>query len=484
MVPHDAASSSYNVEFSFDLDVPATLRIVLFAQEAYDADGNVRYITSKPECASAAFPYLPGPEQRFSQPSFVLHLDETMAGRLQFRDIYAAEQADGGASGHRGSGGSVGGAGGHRWWHGRSRSSGTKRDSSSAVQEYPLVILAECGTESLLTMPIDVPVAVQPGTADAVANAFSSAVPTDMDEPGQAGNAADELVTRRSASRSALHPARSRRQAMASLCSIELEGQMHRIKCLKQKVFVAGVMYIIQEIFGLQNSPDGDGDGNGNAGMYDSSNECIVCMAEPRDTVVLPCRHLSLCGPCAEVLRYQSNKCPICRAPFHALLQIRVARRMGAVAPSSAAAGPTAAPAADPGNVDADTAVPRGAAGDRRSRADGDALSEAGRTSASQGAEPVERYCSVPITEALMDTPARLCSLDANAHLLVPSSARAAGSAVAAAFQPSPSRLADTLAANDGFVIPENQQPNAMEMVSIARQPSEEEHAAMPNTTV
>jgi hypothetical protein len=33
-----------------------------------------------------------------------------------------------------------------------------------------------------------------------------------------------------------------------------------------------------------------------------------------RDVVVLPCRHLCLCVHCADLLRNQANKCPLCRA--------------------------------------------------------------------------------------------------------------------------------------------------------------------------
>jgi hypothetical protein len=48
-------------------------------------------------------------------------------------------------------------------------------------------------------------------------------------------------------------------------------------------------------------------------------------MSEAKDTLVLPCRHLCLCGGCAQVLRMQGRtptgapsrqgrpKCPICR---------------------------------------------------------------------------------------------------------------------------------------------------------------------------
>ncbi len=53
-----------------------------------------------------------------------------------------------------------------------------------------------------------------------------------------------------------------------------------------------------------------------------SGAECVVCMCDSRDTIILPCRHLCLCNACADSLRYQANNCPICRAPFRALLQV------------------------------------------------------------------------------------------------------------------------------------------------------------------
>merc|ERR1719318_497583 len=52
-------------------------------------------------------------------------------------------------------------------------------------------------------------------------------------------------------------------------------------------------------------------------------------MSDMRDTLILPCRHLCLCNTCADSLRYQANNCPICRAPFRALLQIRALARCG-----------------------------------------------------------------------------------------------------------------------------------------------------------
>ncbi|TRZ03412.1 hypothetical protein DNTS_030920, partial [Danionella cerebrum] len=68
----------------------------------------------------------------------------------------------------------------------------------------------------------------------------------------------------------------------------------------------------------------------------DNSNECVVCLSDLRDTLILPCRHLCLCNSCADTLRYQANNCPICRLPFRALLQIRAVRRKpGSLSPVS-----------------------------------------------------------------------------------------------------------------------------------------------------
>lgn len=62
----------------------------------------------------------------------------------------------------------------------------------------------------------------------------------------------------------------------------------------------------------------------------DNGSECVICMCDMRDTLILPCRHLCLCNSCADSLRYQANNCPICRAPFRALLQIRALQKSSA----------------------------------------------------------------------------------------------------------------------------------------------------------
>lgn len=105
------------------------------------------------------------------------------------------------------------------------------------------------------------------------------------------------------------------------------------LKALKQKIFLDGLSYLLQEIYGIENKNQETICNNKNVSDVDTEDngaECVICMSDIRDTLILPCRHLCLCNACADSLRYQANNCPICRAPFRALLQIRALRKSGA----------------------------------------------------------------------------------------------------------------------------------------------------------
>ncbi|XP_039644374.1 E3 ubiquitin ligase RNF157 isoform X3 [Perca fluviatilis] len=99
------------------------------------------------------------------------------------------------------------------------------------------------------------------------------------------------------------------------------------VKPLKQKQVVDGVSYLLQEIYGIENKYNSQESKLADDEISDNSAECVVCLSDVRDTLILPCRHLCLCNACADTLRYQANCCPICRLPFRALLQIRAMRK-------------------------------------------------------------------------------------------------------------------------------------------------------------
>ncbi|RZF45308.1 hypothetical protein LSTR_LSTR011124 [Laodelphax striatellus] len=100
------------------------------------------------------------------------------------------------------------------------------------------------------------------------------------------------------------------------------------LKTLKQKLFVDGLCYLLQEIYGIENKTNEIiKGGSSDDDTQDNGSECVICICEVRDTLILPCRHLCLCNSCADSLRYQASSCPICRAPFRALLQIRALQK-------------------------------------------------------------------------------------------------------------------------------------------------------------
>ncbi|CAG7726676.1 unnamed protein product [Allacma fusca] len=118
------------------------------------------------------------------------------------------------------------------------------------------------------------------------------------------------------------------RQSHTTIAGVDKHSDgSYVIKPLKQKLFVDGMAYLLQEIYGIENKNTSrkcidEEDSDENAA------ECVICMSDVRDTLILPCRHLCLCHSCADSLRYQANNCPICRAPFRALLQIRAVYRI------------------------------------------------------------------------------------------------------------------------------------------------------------
>lgn len=103
---------------------------------------------------------------------------------------------------------------------------------------------------------------------------------------------------------------------------VKKEKAEYGVRVVQQIMWVNGTRYVLQEIYGIRNTTDK------NVPEDDFGKECVVCLSEPRDTTVLPCRHMCLCRECAQLLRFQTNKCPICRQPVERLLEIEVDSNM------------------------------------------------------------------------------------------------------------------------------------------------------------
>ncbi|GKV19535.1 hypothetical protein SLEP1_g29779 [Rubroshorea leprosula] len=91
-----------------------------------------------------------------------------------------------------------------------------------------------------------------------------------------------------------------------------------QVKVVRQILWIDGVRYELRDLYGIASSAPEEGFEDSDPGK-----ECVICMTEPKDTAVLPCRHMCMCRECAKELRKQSNKCPICRQHIEELIEIK-----------------------------------------------------------------------------------------------------------------------------------------------------------------
>ncbi|XP_061508803.1 E3 ubiquitin ligase RNF157 [Anopheles gambiae] len=259
-------SNGYNIEFIFDADSPCHITIYYFCIEDIGPGGS-NYISRDSSMTSETFHFQRGVNQLFSAPHHII-----------YPALYAEENLS----------------------------------YSPDKDTFPVVIHCVVGE------------AATGGGNSAVANSNTTTVTTITNNNSAltAGVASDGGGDSGGAGPGS-------RQSHATICVIDHHSDgTYALRALKQKIFVDGLYYLLQEIYGIENKlanktvTDEETEDNGS--------ECVICMCDTRDTLILPCRHLCLCNSCADSLRYQANNCPICRAPFRALLQIRAVQKEGA----------------------------------------------------------------------------------------------------------------------------------------------------------
>lgn len=96
---------------------------------------------------------------------------------------------------------------------------------------------------------------------------------------------------------------------------LNFENSEYSFQWLKQKFLFNNKMFDLGEIFGIE---------GGTANLVNDTNKlCVICFTNNKDTVVLPCRHMCLWMAWSQIVRRQSNNCPICRTKVSTFIQIK-----------------------------------------------------------------------------------------------------------------------------------------------------------------
>ena len=97
-------------------------------------------------------------------------------------------------------------------------------------------------------------------------------------------------------------------------CAMRVVSSVPKIKVITEKCVVQNQGYFMCELYGLGDISKSEGEGS----------ECVICMTNTRDTCVMPCRHVCCCAECANTLRLQSDRCPVCRELITELIYLTV----------------------------------------------------------------------------------------------------------------------------------------------------------------
>jgi len=180
--------------------------------------------------------------------------------------------------------------------------------------------------------PRDVPVAVSLEVADADAKTVGSAAQGAAEGAERASEACTHY-TYISLHRQPLSPAGNDEDD-------KRRAPQWSAQIFVQKLQYMGQCFMLHEVFGVTSNL-------AKAELDSGNSDCVICLSEPRDTAVLPCRHMCFCNYCAGIVRLQCDKCPVCRQKVVSLLhfkrdQDRRPEEMALLSPKTGAAAPLA----------------------------------------------------------------------------------------------------------------------------------------------
>lgn len=101
---------------------------------------------------------------------------------------------------------------------------------------------------------------------------------------------------------------------------IKLPQEGDEVHIGKQWVQVGSTVRPLQALYGTMPNPKGLAE---SMPSEVEGGDCVICLAKPRDVVILHCRHVCLCTTCAKITSSTwSFQCPVCRGRVAAMVSL------------------------------------------------------------------------------------------------------------------------------------------------------------------
>ena len=112
---------------------------------------------------------------------------------------------------------------------------------------------------------------------------------------------------------------------MMTYCTFTKDGDqnINGVHVTKQVALINGLPFELKSIYGMT-ADDGDAEDGHQAVDDDNPDaECLICLSEPKDTLIMPCCHFCVCEACGKELVKAKQTCPICRGNISSLIPMK-----------------------------------------------------------------------------------------------------------------------------------------------------------------
>lgn len=87
---------------------------------------------------------------------------------------------------------------------------------------------------------------------------------------------------------------------------------------------INGLPFELKSIYGMEKEHEAvEGSEAVDVKEDDSEKECLVCLCENKDTLIMPCGHFCICSECGRSLVKHKQLCPICRGNIGSLIPMQ-----------------------------------------------------------------------------------------------------------------------------------------------------------------